>query len=134
MEYLVIFFIILLFLFAIYFAFFYSFKRKKKLDKKDFKLYQKRLLSISRNPNLKERIIDYDKLYHNILLELWFKWTFWEILKIKPDIIDNLDEVWKLHKLRNKLVHDFDLVEEKILIKSSNDYKKSIENLLKNIS
>lgn len=134
MKELIIFLIIIFFLLAVYFAFFYKFKTKKKLDKKIFKIYQSRLANISKNPNLKEKIIDYDKLYHSILLEIWYKWTFWEILKTKPDIIENIDEIWKLHKLRNKLTHDFDLIEEKILLKSSNDYKKNIEHILRLIS
>jgi len=39
--------------------------------------------------------------------------------------------IWELHKLRNKLVHDFDLLSEKVLKTKSSEYKSQIEKLIK---
>lgn len=84
--------------------------------------------------NAKEQIIDYDKLYHKALRDLWYMGNFWDILKLKPLEIDNINNVWTLHKLRNKLVHDFDLLEETMLREKAEDYKIEIKRLLKTIT
>ena len=83
------------------------------------------------NKSDKEKLIDYDKLYHKILQKFWYNWTFWEILKTKPNEIWNLNKVWKLHKLRNKLVHDVDeKIKENLFLKVK-EYEKEIEIILK---
>ena len=53
-----------------------------------------------------EQIIEYDKIYHHILKSLGYRWSFWEILKRNPKEIKNINDVWEVHKLRNRLVHD----------------------------
>jgi hypothetical protein len=88
---------------------------------------------IKRLTSSKEQIIDFDKLLHKILKIKWFEWNLWEILKQNPEIIYNIDHVWKLHKLRNKLVHDFDIVSEQILIKKVKEYEKIISEILEKI-
>ena len=94
---------------------------KKKIPKQR-KVYLNKLFKwISKKISSKEKIIDYDKLYHKILIEMWYNWTFWDILKLEPNEIWNINKVWELHKLRNKLVHDFDLIDEKVLQKAEND-------------
>jgi preprotein translocase subunit SecG len=66
-------FIILLFVLflslAIYLAFF-KLKNRKKLGIEKIKDFQKRLKQINSNISSKEKVIDSDKLYHKILLEL----------------------------------------------------------------
>ncbi len=129
-------FIILLFVLflslAIYLAFF-KLKNRKKLGIEKIKDFQKRLKQINSNISSKEKVIDSDKLYHKILLELWYEWDFWEILKQKPIIIWDLDKIWELHKIRNKLVHDFDNYDEVFLKGKSKDYIHEIEKLLKDL-
>ena len=78
--------------------------------------------------------MNYDKLYHKILNELWYLWTFGEVLKLEPIEVINIDNIWKLHKLRNKIVHDFDSYEERYLQRQSHEYEKEIKKLLKWIS
>lgn len=131
--YFISFLIILLFIFAIYFAFFY-FKKNKKLSSEQILEFQKILKKVLSNISTKEKIIDLDKLYHKILMSYWYKWSFWEILKQNPNIINDINSIWELHKLRNKLAHDFDLIEEKILVQKVKDYTKEVEKLIKNIS
>jgi hypothetical protein len=73
-----------------------------------------------------------DKLYHKILLALWYEGTFGEILKMCPNEIWDLNKVWEIHKLRNNIVHDFDNHDEWYLKKKSIEYKKELEILLNN--
>jgi len=108
-----------------------KFSIKKKLPKNKKAYLNELFKQISSKSFSKEKIIDYDKLYHRILLEMWYEWTFWDILKKEPNEIWNINKVWELHKLRNKLVHDFDLVDEKVLQKAENEYFKEIFLLLK---
>ncbi len=111
----------------------FKFSKKRKLDRNKIIFFENRLESIKKY-SFKEQIMDYDKLYHKILLELWYKWTFWEILKSKPKIIIDIQKIWELHKLRNKLAHELDIVDEKILYKNSLEYYNEIKKILNNIS
>ncbi len=109
-----------------------KYSKKKKLDEvkqKELKKLLKNINSIYNNP--KQKIIDYDKLYHKILQELGYEWTFWEILKKEPNEVWDLDKVWELHKLRNKLVHEFDLITNATLNKKANEYEREIKVFLK---
>ncbi len=111
-----------------------KFSKNKKLDNSKIEFYQKKLRQVSLDNDKKHQIIDFDKFYHKILLDIWYDWTFWDILKLKPREINNLNKIWELHKLRNKLVHDFDLLEEVILMRKSKEYEKELKNLLKKVS
>ncbi len=128
-NYIIYIFIIIFLLLAIYFAFIWS-KKSKKLSPEKIKDFEKKLKQINTNISSKEKIIDSDKLYHKILQEAWYNWDFWEILKQKPLIINDLDKIWELHKIRNKLVHDFDQFDERVLLTKSNEFVKEIEKLL----
>ena len=131
-TYIIYTFIIILLLVAIYFAFIW-WKKWKKLSKEKIKDFQKKLKQIGANISSKEKIIDSDKLYHKILLEAWYNWDFWTILKQKPIIINDLNLIWELHKVRNKLVHDFDNFSESILQEKAKKFSKEIEILLKKL-
>lgn len=108
-----------------------KFSRKRKLSREDRKYFKKHFNQINIKLSSKERIIDYDKLYHKVLLWLWYEWTFWEILKQYPIEINDIEIVWELHKLRNKLVHDFDLLDERLLKQKANKYKKILSQIIK---
>ena len=105
-------------------------KKKGKLSEEKKIFFEQNLKKISSWLDSKLKIIDYDKLYNKILNELWYEGDFGTILKIKPKEISDLNKIWELHKLRNKLVHDFDLIEEGILRKKALEYEKEIKNLL----
>jgi len=128
MEYLflwiIIFTIIILFIFR---------NKKKKLSSNQKKEITKFFNKIKKSKSKKEKIIDFDKLYHKILIDLWYKWTFWEILKKEPKEILNLNKIWELHKLRNNLVHQFETKKEDFLEKKVKEYIKEINLILKNI-
>lgn len=127
---------IIIFIIVILFWIFLIFKYKKsyKISQDRLKFFNKNLKQILLSNSYKEQIIDMDKLFHKILLEAWYNWTFWEILKSEPSEIANLNKIWELHKLRNKLVHDFDLNSESFLKQKSSDYKKELNKLLNKIS
>lgn len=108
-----------------------KFSKKKKLSEADKKELKNIFKNMKVNKSDKEKLIDYDKLYHKILQRFWYNWTFWEILKTKPNEIWNLNRVWELHKLRNKLVHDVDeKIKENLFLKVK-EYEKEIEIILK---
>lgn len=108
-----------------------KFSKKKKLSEADKKELKNIFKNMKTNKSDKEKLIDYDKLYHKILQKFWYNWTFWEILKTKPNEIWNLNKVWELHKLRNKLVHDVDgKIKENLFLKVK-EYEKEIEIILK---
>ena len=111
-----------------------KYSKKKTISKEKNILFTRLLKSTTAQVSLKEKIINYDKLYHKILNELWYVWTFGEVLKWEPKEIRDRDKIWKLHKLRNKIVHDFDSYEERYLERQSQEYKKEIQQLLKWIS
>lgn len=118
---------------GIYLAFFW--KKSKKLDTQTLSKIKKHIaLTWKWNKSFKEQIMDYDKIYHNILKEIWYNWTFWEILKQKPIIIGDIQKIWDLHKLRNKLAHDFDNIEQKVLQRKSIEFKNEVNKLLKKVS
>lgn len=83
---------------------------------------------------MKEKIIDYDVLYHHILKALWYEGTFWEILKKCPKEIGDIQRVWDLHKLRNSLVHDIKNNSHHILEQKSKIYEQEINTLLRRVS
>lgn len=82
----------------------------------------------------KHQIIELDKIYHTILKELWYQWSFWEILKKQPKEIKNIQQIWDLHKLRNSLVHELKDFDEKLLENKSQEYRNIIEKFLKQVT
>ncbi len=132
MLYIILFLVLLIIIFWFYLIIKFSKNRKLPDNKRQF--FVRNLKKISGGIDRKHQIIDFDKLYHKLLLEIWHEWSFGDILKSKPREIDNLNKIWELHKLRNKLVHDFDLLEEVILIKKAKEYEKELVKLLKKVS
>lgn len=128
MEYIIILFLLII---IIWIFLLFKFRKTGKISEDRKKFFRKKIRLISSPANsYKEQIMDFDKLYHHVLKEMGYDWTFWEILKKKPKEISDLNLIWKLHKLRNKLAHDFDAVDEKMLQKSAKEFKREIGNLL----
>jgi hypothetical protein len=72
---------------------------------------------VIKNTDAKALIIDLDKLYHKILLGIGHEGDFGSILKSEPREIGDIGKIWELHKIRNKLVHDFSTFDEVFLKK-----------------
>jgi len=125
-----------LFVFTIVFVFWiflvFKFRDRYKLSKEKKLYFNKQLKKISLLTSLKEQVVDLDKLYHKILQTSWYTWTFWEILKQKPSEIPNLNKIWELHKLRNKLVHELEPVSDKELQESAKKYIYEVKVLIEN--
>jgi hypothetical protein len=107
---------------------------KKKLTSEKVKYFKDIIRKTNNLPSEKEKLVNFDKIYHKILSEAWYGWTFWEILKKKPKEIKNINNIWELHKIRNKLVHDFEHFDEKLLIKKNNDYLLELSKLIDYVS
>ena len=116
----------------IYLAYKYTHPRKLSWEQARFLAgaYNK----ILRNKDHKALIIDIDKLYHKILLWIGHKWDFWAILKSETREIGDINKIWNLHKMRNKLVHDFNTFDEEHLRRNADEYKKEVQILLKKVS
>jgi len=131
MNFYTIFLILVLLILFIWIYLIFKYTKKYKISPDKINFFNKQLKRIILNGSYKEQIIDIDKLYHKVLQEVGYNGTFWEILKTEPSEIWDLQKIWELHKLRNKLVHDFDLLSENVLKKKSDEYKKQIEKLIK---
>lgn len=86
------------------------------------------------NLSYREQVVQYDKIYHHILKELGYEWSFGQILKRCPSEVKNLQEVWDLHKLRNSLVHDLKARDEKNLKKQAYKYRQICESFVRQVS
>lgn len=133
LEFLVFCFVVWVFVFWFYISVFFL-KKRKKLDREKILFFNKQLKNISWEVSEKQKILSYDILYHKILLAVWYIWTFWEILKQKPLVIQDLEVIWQLHKLRNRIAHEFDAIDEKLLQQKSKQFHSEIQKLLKELS
>ncbi len=121
-------FIILIWLYIIFFY------KNKKLPKNKSDYYKKILRENEKKDiSPKEKLITYDKIYHNILKDAWYNWSFWEILRKNPHCIKDIQKLWELHKLRNTLVHDLEEHNIKKLEIKETEYKNEIIKLLNNL-
>ena len=107
---------------------------KKKLTSDKIKYFKDIIKKTKLLESEKEKLVNFDKIYHKILIEAWYSWSFWEILKKKPKEIKSINNIWELHKIRNKLVHDFDHFDEKVLLKKNSEYFLEISNLIDYVS
>ncbi|MBS9784441.1 hypothetical protein KGV55_03755 [Candidatus Gracilibacteria bacterium] len=113
-------------------AIIHKYSRRKKLSAELKKTFLKHFGAIQQKKNNpKEQIINYDKLYHKVLQGYGYQGSFGEILKTEPNEIGNIQRVWNLHKLRNKLVHEFDLMSVAVLKKKVGEYEKELRFLMK---
>jgi hypothetical protein len=108
---------------------------KRKISRVKNKYFIKKINeTLKKRISLREKIITLDKILHNILLELWYYGTLWEILKKEPEYILNIEKIWELHKLRNKLVHNIDDdYSDNFLYVKLEEFNKELKILLKNI-
>ena len=111
----------------------FKYTKKYKISPEKLTFFNTQLKKIISHWSYKEQIIDIDKLYHKTLLAAGYTWTFWKILKSEPSEIWNIQKIWELHKLRNKLVHDFDNLTQNVLQKKASDYWNEINSLFKQL-
>ncbi|MDP2104035.1 MAG: hypothetical protein Q8K26_03880, partial [Candidatus Gracilibacteria bacterium] len=101
--------LVIIILFGVFMTFFWGGK-KKQLSASRKEYYTKEIQKVRGLPSASERIMKYDNILHHILKEYGYQGTLGDQLKAKPLIIDNLDTIWDLHKLRNRLAHDMETI------------------------
>ena len=106
-------------------------RKKNKLTKPKKTLYLVKIKELySQEPG--KKIILFDSMLSHILLDLWYSWNLWEQLKKKPKEIKNyINEIWELHKLRNKIAHELNTFDKKFLEKNAYKYENILKDLLK---
>ena len=133
MEYIYI--TLILFFAVLYFFYRYYSIKKARLSKDQVQFFSKKREEIQNSKSSpKEKVIDYDKLYHKILLAAGYKWNFWEILKSEPLSVQDLNTIWHLHKVRNTLVHEFDAPKNISLVQTAHNYGKEVIKLLRELA
>lgn len=129
MIYLFLIILIVIILFGVFMTFFWSGK-KKQLSANRKEYYIKEIRKVGGFPSASERIMKYDNILHHILKEYGYQGTLGDQLKAKPLIIDNLDTIWNLHKLRNRLAHDMEAISASVLENKSREFEKEVLRLL----
>lgn len=130
MEEAVIYIIIGVLIFTLILISFYI-KKKNKLTSSKKIAYKAKIKEISSQESSK-KIILYDSMLSHILSDLWYSWSLWEQLKKKPsEIKTSINEVWELHKLRNKIAHELNKFDNTILEKNAKRYENILKELLK---
>lgn len=128
MLYTIIWIVLFLCVITIYLSFKYSKKKKLPLKRKHY--YSNKLAQIEKEDYYKQ-IILFDSMLSNILKELWYEWWLWEQLRRKPTIIfKQLNPIWELHKLRNRIAHELWVINENLLKNSAARYKQIITEIL----
>lgn len=112
-------------------AFVVIYSRPRKLSKWRISFYKDELIKCDSYSN-SEKIIKYDKILNHILKDYWLKWSLWDQLKKKPAIIKDIQEIWRLHKIRNIIAHDLSWMSEVKLEIDAIKYKKELNKLLNN--
>ncbi len=109
--------------------FLYWTKRKPKLSKDRIWYYQKEIKKcVYSSPQ--DKIIQYDKILNYILKDLWYEWNLADQLKQNPKEIKDIQTIWKLHKLRNRLAHELSPIANNILLNESKNFEKELFKLL----
>lgn len=103
-------------------------RQRKELKPKDrSKLINELLRLENRSPS--ERIVGYDKVLDHALAAYGLHGTLGEKLKKEPVVLrGKLDEIWKFHKIRNRIVHDLEPVAG--LDEHADRYKRLILEIL----
>ena len=128
MEYFFLTIIVIILLVGVFLTFWFTPKKQLKKDKKNY--YQKEIQKASTLPSPTERIIRYDMIMHHILKDYGYSGTVGDQLKAKPRVIKDINAIWSLHKLRNKLAHSLETVSEGLLERKADEYEKELLKLL----
>lgn len=89
-----------------------------------------RTISRDTNKSPKERYIELDVLYHHILQSLGYTGSFGSILKQSPVVVKDLDTIWRLHKLRNRLVHEMQTISDREIENALTQYLRETKDIL----
>ncbi len=86
----------------------FRFGKKRRFSERDIRRFLGKMEEVSRK-TAAERIVAYDKILDHALASLNYGGTLGEKLKSEPAVLrGKLDEIWRLHKIRNRIVHDLE--------------------------
>jgi len=128
MEYIFLAIVILILLIGVFLTFRFSEVKHLKKDKKSY--YEKEIQKVSDLLSPSEKIMRYDMIMHHILKDYSYSGTVGDQLKAKPRMMNNLNVIWSLHKLRNKLAHDMEPISADLLEEKAREFEKEILKLL----
>jgi hypothetical protein len=116
-------------LLGIWLLWYFGRPKKRWLTSQKITYYKNQIKRVRENSST-ERILQYDKILSYILAEYGYEWTLGDQLKSRPHELYDIEEVWRLHKLRNKLAHDLHELSESTLKKEATRYEKLLFDLL----
>ena len=87
---------------------FLAFRKRKRFSGVEIAEFRSRWQNI-RNLKGKEVILEADNLLHYFLKRKGFTGTMGEMLKRHGAVFSNLNDVWYVHKLRNRIAHEIDV-------------------------
>ncbi|MDD2487235.1 MAG: hypothetical protein PHS92_02615 [Candidatus Gracilibacteria bacterium] len=107
-------------------------KRKKKgLSGERIEFYKKEIKKCYYS-SASEKILRYDKILNHILKDFGYEGTLGEQLKKNPAVIGNIQEIWKLHKVRNQIAHELGQLSEVKLINDAKKFERELLKILEN--
>lgn len=122
--------LIAIILFGVFVAFFWKKRKKTGLSEERKQYYGREIRKTSAFPSPNERIMKYDTILNHILKDHGYSGTVSDQLKEKPIIINDIETIWNLHKLRNRLTHDMDTISKDVLERKSREFEKELNTLI----
>lgn len=114
---------------GLFLVWYYSRPKKSGLTPDRIKYY-KNQIQRARDDSPIERIIQYDKILSHILRDYGHEGTLADQLRANPRILRDIDETWRLHKLRNKLAHDLHDFHDSMLLREARNFERLLLELL----
>jgi hypothetical protein len=103
-------------------------RKRPRLSQNEVRFFISQIDTVSRKTPT-ERIVGYDKILDHVLKSLRYRGTLGEKLKSKPPVLHRyLDDIWELHKIRNRIVHELEKPSEDI-----ERHARNYESILRNI-
>jgi hypothetical protein len=114
---------------GLFLVWYYSRRKKSWLTPERIKYYRNQIQR-TQDDSPTERIIQCDKILSHILRDYGYEWTVADQLRWNPRILRDIDETWRLHKLRNKLAHDLHDFHDSMLIREARNFERLLLDLL----
>ncbi len=105
-------------------------RRKNGLSPQDKRKYRSYWKKIKNASDKKYAVLEADKLLDALLKKKGYSGSLGEKLKVAGKVFTNVDEVWKAHKLRNRLAHEMEFSPgEKVLLEALHFFEGAFKDL-----
>jgi len=101
--------IILIFAFLFAFVVFIKYKKGKQFSSNDNRFIKNHWEMVENEPNLKQAVIEADKLLDFALGKKGLQGNLGEKLKNAQGYFTDINSVWAAHKLRNRIAHEMNI-------------------------